>query len=145
MIGLSSDDPLHPPVKETPATIRLAEAGRHRLDQGTGRIKVDTTWTSLPAGDGPVRASGLASPHPRPATPLSSSSCILVRMIGHELNATTRFARPILALSAECRPSAPDSAFSRRRPIFLIAGPYGDAAAPRPGAQRHAPAGRASP
>ena len=144
VIDMSSDDPLHPPVKETPATIRLAEAGGRRLDQGTGRIKPDTT-TPLSAGGGPVDPSGPASPRPRPATPLSSRSCILVRPVGHELNAAARFALPILALSSGCRPSAPDSAFSRRRPIFLIAAPNGAPAAPRPGAQRQAPPARASP
>ena len=67
---------------------------------------------------------------PRPPRPLSSSLCILVRSMGHELDATARFAPPVLAVSSECRPSAPESSISRDRPTLPRDGPAGAPAAP---------------
>ena len=57
----------------------------------------------------------------------------MVRSTGHELDATARFALPILAHSSGCRPSAPESSISRCRPTLPRDGPAGAPAAPRPG------------
>ena len=56
----------------------------------------------------------------------------LVRSIGHELDATARFALPILALSYECQPSAPESGTNPQSPTLPV-NELTDAAAPRAG------------